>query len=212
MNASSTNETISTTKDFLTDCARSLRYGLSLEPPPLTTTHAILVILGSPQSNNRTAGVPNHVQFGIQAIFGILGGPKSNDRTAGVPTHVQFGLYGDFRNSWQATVLCSDCRIRHSCSDAIAVFSGLQVVSEILSSQNSYDRTAGLGGRKGGFSLDFSRFWKFLAVHSPTIGLQDSYLTSSLNCSLLWTASDFRNSRQSTVQRLHCGILQSRTV
>lgn len=143
MNASSTNETISTTKDLHADCARSLRCGLSQEPPPpLTTTLAILVILGSLQSNNRTAGVPNHVQFGIQAIFGILGGPQSNDRTAGIPTRVLFRLYGDFRNSWQATVLCSDCRIRHSRSDGSAVFSGLQVVLEILGSQNSNDRTA----------------------------------------------------------------------
>lgn len=67
--------------------------------PSLPITLAVLVTLGCLQSNNRTAGVPNHVQFGIHAVFGILGGPQSNDRTAGVPTHVQFGLYGDFRNS-----------------------------------------------------------------------------------------------------------------
>lgn len=151
MNASSTNETISTTKDFHADCARSLRCGLSQDPT--TTTHtnlAILVTLSSLQSNNWTAGVPSHVQFGIQAIFGILGGPQSNDRTAGVPTHVQFGLYGDFRNSWQATVLCSDCRIRHSRSDGSAVFSGLQVVLGILGSQNSNGWTAVVVVMKGG--------------------------------------------------------------
>lgn len=114
------------------------------------TNLAILVTLSSLQSNNWTAGVPNHVQFGIQAIFGILGGPQSNDRTAGVTTHVQFGLYGDFRNSWQATVLCSDCRIRHSRSDGSAVFSGLQVVLGILGSQNSNGWTAVVVVRKGG--------------------------------------------------------------
>lgn len=37
-------------------------------------------------------GEEGGVQFGLQVILEILGSPQSNDRTAGFPPHVQFGL------------------------------------------------------------------------------------------------------------------------
>lgn len=146
MNASSTNETISTTKDVHTYCARSLRYGLSQEPPPLANTHAILVVLDSPQSNNRTAGVPPLTSsLDCMAILEILGRPQSYARTVGSATHVQMRLQSSLDCKWFqkfSAVKIPTIGLQDWVGGRGVQF-GLQSILEILGSPQSNDRTAG---------------------------------------------------------------------
>lgn len=69
------------------------------------------------------------------AILGILGRPQSYARTVGSATHVQMEVQSSL---------------------------DLKVVSEILGSQNSNDRTIGVGGEEGGVQFGLQVIFNIL--------------------------------------------------